>query len=674
MTSYRISADIGGTFTDLVAESPDGTITVGKTPTTPDNPARGVISAIRQLVGDASKVEFFVHGTTVGINALLERRGERVLLIATAGHRDGYTIARGDRRSLYALRYRKPELLVPRRDIHEVRGRIAWDGEELAPLVEEDFKPVIDKARSEEIRSIAVCFLHAFAWPAHELAARRILASALPDTTISLSHELAQEWREHERASTTVMNAYVAPVMRNYLSSLEQELGALGTTAPVHVMQSNGGVATARAIRQKPVSSLMSGPVGGTIGGGALASTRNNSNLLCVDMGGTSFDLSLVIDGEASTTQETMIEGLPLLMSIIDIHTIGAGGGSIAWLDNDALRVGPKSAGSQPGPACYGRGGQHATVTDANLFLGRLGTKSLLEGDMTLDEAAASKALASLAASTSLSPTSLAEGILTISNAAMADAMRTVTISQGVDPRDFTLLAFGGAGPMAAAFLAMELDMQEVLIPRYPGAFSAWGMLQTDLQRDLVASFFRNASDVESRELAAVFARLEEEGGQALSAEGVQREAISCRRTADLRYVGQEYTINVPLAADLQATLAEFHQRHQRRYGHADPAAPVEFVNLRLAALGALRKRRPAGKAKVQAPHSPGPARLGERQAVFDGTARPTAIYARERLAAGFAAEGPLVMEERSATTVVPPGWRILVEGDGSLLLRRQTP
>ncbi|MCY4563808.1 MAG: hydantoinase/oxoprolinase family protein, partial [Gammaproteobacteria bacterium] len=357
MARYRVSADIGGTFTDLVIDPSEGPVFVGKVPTTPQDPAHGVVAALGALLSDPSGVEFFVHGTTVGLNAFLERKGERVLLLATAGHRDGYTIARGNRRSLYELRYRKPQLLVPRRDVHEIRGRLAWNGEVIEPLCATDFDPVVKKAKAEGINAVAVCFLHAFAYPEHELEAREILHAALPGISVSLSHEVAREWREYERASSAVMNAYIAPVVQRYLGSLEVKLAAGGVNAPLHVMQSNGGVISAATARRNPVFTLLSGPVGGTIAGTALAKRTGLGNLLCIDMGGTSFDLSLVIDGRANTARESELDGLPLLMSSVDIRTIGTGGGSVAWLEDGAVRAGPHSAGSIPGPACYGHGG-----------------------------------------------------------------------------------------------------------------------------------------------------------------------------------------------------------------------------------------------------------------------------------------------------------------------------
>ena len=670
MTKYHVSADIGGTFTDIVIEPSDAPVFVNKVATTRENPALGVINGIKDVVPDLADVEYFVHGTTVGLNAFLERRGERVLLIASSGAGDSYVIARGNRDALYDLRYSKPRQLVPRRDVHEVRGRLAWDGREIEALNTDDFAPIIDKVKSEGIHAVAVCLLHSYAHPTHELQARKILRAALPDVSISLSHEVAREWREYERSSSAVMNAYVAPVVERYLLSLQDQLRERGMTAGVHIMQSSGGVTTADTAREKPVFTLLSGPVGGSISGAALAKRTNRPNLLCVDMGGTSFDLSLVVDGKANTALETELEGLPLLMSIVDIRTIGTGGGSVAWLDGGAVRVGPRSAGSVPGPACYGNGGSEPTVTDANLYLRRLGAQSLLSGEMSLDVDATNQVIEGLAAEAGMNATAFAEGILAISNAAMADAMRTITVSEGVDPREFTLVAFGGAGPMAAVFLAEELDIREVLIPRFPGTFSAWGMLQTDLRHDRTASYFRAAGEVTSEELGELFATLEEEGREAVIQEGINASAISYARSADMRYSGQEYTINIAMPDDLNIdTLsASFHQVHEQRHGHSSPGAPIEFVNLRLAAIGELNKY---DEQKVIVEGDGSNASIGERVAVFRGKDLATPILRRDRMPIGFSFTGPAIVEEQSATTIIPDGWTLTVDDDSNLLLIR---
>ncbi|MEM1111290.1 MAG: hydantoinase/oxoprolinase family protein [Pseudomonadota bacterium] len=671
MTTYRVSADIGGTFTDIVVEPSDAPVFLGKVPTTPDNPARGVIDGVKGLIGDLKDIEFFVHGTTVGLNAFLERKGERVCMICTRGHGDSYTIARGNRHSLYELRYAKPAQLVARRDVHEISARVTADGEVLNPVVKDDLLPIIDKVKAEGISAVAVCLLHAYAYPEHELAVRAILQAELPGVSVTLSHEIAREWREYERASTAVMNAYVAPVVERYLKTLQDELSAEGLDSTVHIMKSSGGVNSAEAGMKHPVFSLLSGPVGGTIAGTAMAGRVNRPNLLCVDMGGTSFDLSLVVDGQANTTLETELEGLPLLMSIVDIETIGTGGGSIAWLDNGAMRVGPHSAGSQPGPACYGRGGTQATVTDANLYLGRLGNRSLLAGEMSLDTDACATAIELLAAEAGLDPMVFAEGILAISNAAMADAMRTITISQGVDPRDFTLVAFGGAGPMAAVFLASELDVEEVLIPRYPGTFSAWGMLRTDLRKDYTQNFFSSAASCDPASLEEIFQALALEGMEALRDEGVAHSKVRFERSVDMRYTGQEYTINVPIAENSAVAdiVASFHQLHQRRFGHSTEASPVEFVNLRLTALGELAKHPDLNVI----PHTQDETLvLAKREAIFNGEKHQTPVIPRSDLALDSDFAGPLIIEEQSATTIVPPGWFVSLDEAGNILVSRR--
>lgn len=668
--SLRVAMDIGGTFTDFVVlDEAAGRVFSGKVPTTPANPAEGVLAGLGQLVPDPAVIGFLVHGTTVGLNAFLERRGTRVLLLMTAGLRDAYTIARHDRKELYALRYRKPERLVPRRDVHEVVERLRFDGSVETPLDEESLRPVIEKVRSEGIEAVAVCLIHAYVNPVHELRVREIFERECPGLSVSLSHEIAREWREYERASSTVLNAYIAPRVERYLASLEQELGRRGVTATLYVMQSNGGVTTSRKARAQPVQTLLSGPVGGTIGGAALSRLTGRPNLICVDMGGTSFDVSLIVDGRPGISTETELEGLPVLLPLVDIHTIGAGGGSLAWLEAGGLRVGPKSAGAVPGPACYGRGGVEPTVTDANLVLGRLDPGYFLGGRMSLDVEAAERALARVAGELDLALPALAEGILAIVNAKMADAIRTITVKQGIDPREFALVAFGGAGPMHAVWLAEELEIAEVIVPWSPGTFSAWGMLQTDMRHDLVRNFYEPLAGLQADAVADAFRELEREGDELLAAEGVGAGERSFLRTADMRYVGQEYSVNVPVAAaiDLAEVERSFHDAHRVRYGHSTPGAPVEFVNLRLAAVG----RVAGGGAPARPSESGEHPLLGERSVVFGGAERPTTVVLRERLGAGWRRQGPLVIEEDSSTIVVPPGAVAAVDELGNVVISR---
>jgi N-methylhydantoinase A len=667
MTNYRVSADIGGTFTDFVVMEDSGRVYTGKVLTTPENPAIGVLRGLEELIAAPPDIEFLVHGTTVGLNSFLERKGSRVLLVMTEGVSDSYTIARGDRKELYALQYRKPKLLVSRRDTHEVRERVKWDGTILEPLHEEDFEPIIRKVQEEKIPAVAVCLIHAYAYPQHELRAREILAAALPGVSITLSHEIAREWREYERASSAVMNAYIAPIVERYLVSLEDRVRQLGVDVTLHVMQSSGGVMTVDAARRQPVYTLLSGPVGGTVGCIALAGSSGRPNLIGIDMGGTSFDVSLVVDGKPEITSETQLEGLPLLMSVVNIHTIGAGGGSLAWLEAGAMRVGPQSAGAMPGPACYGQGGTQPTVTDANLFLKRLGARSLLGGRMSLDEAAAAQAIRGMAQQVGLDDVTFAEGMLAITNAKMADAIRTITVEQGIDPRAFGLVAFGGAGPMHAVWLARELNIAEVIVPRFPGTFSAWGMLQTDVRHDLTRNFYFPTSGVSAEEVTSVYSQLQEEGVVALEGEEVAPENMYFVRSADMRYVGQEYTVNVTVgdAIDVREVEDSFHRAHDTRYGHSTPGAPVEFVNLRLAALGRLERR-----VLPYAPEAHGDDPVtGRRQAIFDGAAYDTPVLWRDWIKLGAEYAGPLVIEEDSATTIVPPGHHVRLDEWGNIII-----
>lgn len=677
MSRYKVSIDIGGTFTDLVVhDEVGGRAFTGKVLSTPHNPAEGVITGLTTVLDDPRQIGFLVHGTTVGLNAFLERRGARVLLITTEGFKDVYTIARGDRKELRALRYRKPTPLVPPSDIHTVRERIRWDGTVQEPLHTEDLEPIIEKIQAEGIRAVAVCFLHSYVNPEHELAVREILTQRLPGVSVSLSHEIAREWREYERTSTVVLNAYIAPPIENYLESLERQIAERGVQSRLYVMQSNGGVMTSAAARQTPIQTLLSGPVGGTIGGKALSEALGRPNLLCVDMGGTSFDVSLIVNGELSVSTETVLEGLPVLMSIVDIHTIGAGGGSVAWLEAGALRVGPRSAGADPGPACYGKGGTEPTVTDANLFLGRINPGYFLGGNMTLDYDASARAIGRLADSLGMTSEALAEGILAIVDAKMADAMRTLTVKRGIDPRDFSVLAFGGAGPMHAAALADELEISEVIVPWAPGTFSAWGMLHTDVRHDLVRTFYSALDSTSPEQIDDVFTELEAQGRAILEEEHVPEDRMRFIYSADMRYVGQEYFVNIPVErgngfsqADIARMTELFHSTYRTRYGHATPGAPLEIVNLRVAAIGLL-----AGRVQGFQPQEETELVRETRKVIFDGEPVDTLILRRDVLPIGATFEGPAVVEEQTATTVVPPNWAGHVDHLGNLILRRKRP
>jgi N-methylhydantoinase A len=666
---FRVSADIGGTFTDLVFQNAATGVTfTGKILSTPANPAGAVIEGLQAFLPEGAALEFLVHGTTVGLNSVLERKGARVALVTTRNFGDVYAIQGNDRRDIFNIHYRKPKGLIERRDVFVVTERLRADGSVETPIELSDLDPLISAVRAQRYDAVAVCFLHAYRNPVHEIAVGERLARELPGTSVTLSYLVSQEWREFARTSTTIMEAYIAPVMRRYLTTLMVELrGALGGR-DLHIMQSNGGAMTAAAARVHPIQTLLSGPVGGNIGAEAVARTLPRRNLICIDMGGTSFDASLVVDGRPTFSGEAELEGLPIQMSIIDIHVIGAGGGSLAWLESGHIRVGPKSAGASPGPACYGRGGAEATVTDANAVLGRIDPANFAGGRVGLDIDLAKKAVATIGKTLGLTTETMAQGILDIINARMADAIRTITIRRGIDPRDFSLFAYGGAGPMHAVALAEELEIGEVIVPLHPGAFSAWGMLQTDVKHELKQTFYGTWDSVDRDDLERAYRMLEERGREHLLQEGIGRRDVAFVRSADFRYEGQEYQINCdmpPGRIDKEAARKTFDAAYLRQYGHANPEARMEIVTIRVMGIGKLA--RPSGPALRTGKRQP-PRR---RKVHFAG--RPTAatIVDRFTLARGKGVKGPAIIEEPTATTILPPGWRASVRSGGHLLLTR---
>ncbi|MDR7515472.1 MAG: hydantoinase/oxoprolinase family protein [Armatimonadota bacterium] len=671
MTDVRLAVDIGGTFTDAVSLDPStGEVRTAKALSTPADLSEGVLAAIGQVV-PPPRIAFLVHGTTAGLNAVLERRGARVALLTTDGFRDVYEIGRSNRPDMYNLFYRRPRPLVRRRDIFEVPERLAADGSVLRPLDPEGLEPILQRLRDGAYESVAVCFLHAYANPAHELLTGRLLRALMPGVSVSLSHQVAREWREYERTSTTVINAYIAPTVERYLHRLSDRLREAGYSRLLHVMQSNGGVMTAEAARHRPIQTLFSGPVGGAVGCAAVGRMTGDTHLIGIDMGGTSFDVSLVVDGQPDVVTEVSLEGFPILMPAVDIHTIGAGGGSIAWVESGGLRVGPRSAGADPGPACYGRGGDSFTVTDANVVLGRINPDYFLGGTMGLDEGAAHRAMERLAGRLGLDPTRVAEGVLDVVNASMANAIRALTVRRGIDPRGFSLVAFGGAGPLHAAFLARDLGIPRVIVPASPGTFSAWGMLQTDLRHGLVRTFYRSLDRTDSAEVEQAYRSLEEEGRAILRDEGVSPDTMQCMRTADMRYAGQEYTISISLPSpvddrSLAALAGRFHDAYERRYGHRNVGEGIEFVALRVTAVGVLPAPPPPRRGKIlTGPADPGAARW----TVFAGERLLTRVYRRDALLPGQTLTGPAIVEEPSCTTVIPPGAEAIVDPWGQMVI-----
>jgi N-methylhydantoinase A len=673
VSRYRVSMDIGGTFTDVVAyDEQAGTYAAGKAATTPRDLTEGVLAGLEQVVGSPGDIAFTVHGTTQGLNAFLQRRGERVLLLATRGAGDVYHIARGNRTRLYDVHFRKPKPLVPRSDIVEIGGRLDYAGTELEPLDTDAIRAAAARARDEGFGAIAVAFLFSYVNPDHELAAEAILREELDGVTVSLSHRVAREWREYERTSSAVVDAYTAPIVRRYLERLESELQSRGLGVPLHVMQSSGGIVTAQSARELTLQTLLSGPVGGTMGGVALARLLDRPNLICIDMGGTSFDVSLVVDGQPDVSSEAELEGFPLLMPVVNIHTIGAGGGSIAYAEAGGLRVGPESAGADPGPACYAHGGTQPTVTDANLLLGRVDEASFAGGRMSLDIEAARTAVQTLGDELGIGAEELAEGICDVANAKMAQAIRTLTVEKGIEPRDFSLVACGGAGPMHAVFLARELGVREVLVPRYPGAFSAWGMLESEVRKDAARAYYTPLGEVDREELAQLLSQLEEEGFAALADEGITRATGRVEHALDLRYAGQEYTLTVPLLGagepaedDFAATLSgRFDDAHHTRFGHANPGAPIEVVVVRSTALGDKGRAEPVALDGAGAGYA-----SATRRVTFDREAHDAVIVRRDDLARDAVVAGPAVISEDTATTVVPPGARAVVDRYGTLVV-----
>lgn len=668
--NYRVSADIGGTFTDIVYQDVEtGRCGATKILSTPDNPALAVLKGIDQILGNDGAMAFFVHGTTVGLNALLTRRGSKVALVTNENFRDIYTIQGNDRGEIFSIQWNKPEPLASLEHTYTVAGRIAANGDELEPLRLSDLDKVVEACATENYEAIAVSLLFSFNNSAHELAARDYLQERLPGVQIVLSHHVSPEWREFERTSTTVTDAYLAPVVRKYISTLQAEMGdRLPAGGALHVMESNGGVMTATTASETPLQTLLSGPVGGAIGGKALSAATGRPNLICVDMGGTSFDASLVIDGLPSTSNEAMLEGLPIQMSVVDIHVIGAGGGSIAWKEAGALRVGPQSAGSKPGPVCYGLGGTEPVVSDANLVLGRLDGANFSGGEMALNRDAAADALAKLGADFSMNAEEMAQGVIDIVNAKMADAIRTITIQRGIDPREFSLVAFGGAGPAQAAALAEELEISEVIIPVHPGAFSAWGMLQTDVRHDFKETLYSFWDQIEAKSIEDAFDGLAQKGLAFLAEEGIDKDRVGIERAIDFRYYGQEYVLTIQLddgPIDMDKIRADFDAAYERQYGHNSPENRVEMANIRLAALGRLDRPENAPPERAE----PRPAR--ERDVWFGGSPASTAIIDRNSIGEGDAVSGPAIIEEVTSTTLLPPGWTAqLIDGGHMSLVK----
>ena len=673
MQSVRLAIDIGGTFTDAVAIDDDGHVFTAKTSTTPSNLAEGVINAIRALNVTLENVTSFIHGTTAGLNALLERRGANVALLTTRGFRDVYAIGRANRPEMYNARYKRTIPLVRRPDIYEVNERKAADGSVLQPIQTEELVSLCRKSLAGSYEAIAVCLLHSYKDPAHEQEVRNVLTEELDGIPIVLSSDVAPEWREYERTSTTVVSAYVAPIIREYLSQLEQCLEAEGIQSPVLVMQSNGGVVTADVAKRLPVQTLLSGPVGGTTAGVAINHTLESisrDGLICIDMGGTSFDVSMVVNEEAQVELESSIDGHDLLFPSVAIHTVGAGGGSVAEVVAGGLRVGPRSAGAMPGPACYGRGGTEPTVTDANLLLGRLSIHARLCGDLELDSDKATQAVTVVGQKINMETTTLSEGIVKIADGNMANAIRELTVFRGLDPRDYALMAFGGAGPLHAVALAEELEISTVVVPAHAGVLSAWGMLQADYRVDLSASHSGLLGSLDQALLESLSEKLSNDAKTTLSIEktGVSSHEVSL--AADLRYLGQEYTLTISIANFEEgwqdALKKNFDDAYLIRFGHCNEEEKVEMVNLRVTTIGYIQR---IDHELTRAPENSSP--ISREQSWSGNDWADTPVYRRDSLPSNTPIDGPSMVLEPNATTYIPHGWQMRLHELGHLLITK---
>jgi N-methylhydantoinase A len=666
----RISVDVGGTFTDVVTLDPaSGDLRLEKVETVPRNPASGVLEGFRKAEVSFEEIDYFVHGTTLGLNALLTRTGSQVAIITTKGFRDVYELGRTDRDAMYDFKYRKPESLVPRYLRLEVTERLDYQGNVLTPFDHEEAVKLAKHLREEGIPSVVVCFLHSYINPNHEIEMEKVLLEEYPGVSVTLSHRLTREYREFERTSTAVIDAYIKPIMRTYLDRLGSELKEEGYNGQFLLTRSGGGAMTAKAAKEEPVHSVMSGPAGGAIGAAYLAELTGHPNLITLDMGGTSLDTTMVVDGQISVENEALVENLPISTPMIDIRTIGSGGGSIAWIDDGgALQVGPKSAGADPGPACYGKGGVNATFTDAALILGYLDDQNFLGGAMTIDPNLSRDAITKLADQLSLSVEQTAAGIVRISEAKITGAIREISVERGYHPKEFGLLGFGGGGGLVSCNVAREIGIPTVIIPPGAGNFSAWGMMMVDVVYDFAQTYVTGLAGADVNEITKLYGVLEDNGRESLRRDGFAAKDCKFIRWAEMRYAGQEHTVKIEipgeeLTPDHLLEIAEnFGNAHEAQYGH-QTTDPLEIVTLRVRAVGVLPKPRIA---KLEAGIGNVTAALKGTRKVYQSSINAHVeygVYDRFKLLAGDEVTGPAIIEEPSHTTVLHEG-DVLTVGD----------
>lgn len=684
-----IGVDVGGTFTDLVyCDTESGDVDLHKIPTTPEDPTTGVLQGIETLCRncrvEGREIDFIMHGTTTATNAMLEHKGARTGMLTNRDFRDIIHIARHQRVEHYSIMQELPwqsRPLVERRHRKTVDGRlIPPRGEVLQPLDEAGVREAARALKAEGVQSVAVCFLFSYLNTAHEDRARAILTEELPEVFITTSSAISPQFREFERFTTAAVCAFIGPKVRNYIERLAGALGSAGVTANLRIMASNGGVATPAMVSEKPVYTLLSGLAAGVLGGAWAGALAERPNLITFDVGGTSADIGIVADGRyaEADSRSTSIAGFPLLLPMIDIHTIGAGGGSVARIDHGgAFRVGPQSAGAVPGPAAYGHGGTEPTVTDANLVLGRLDKDDFLGGSIRLDEAAAHRVIESFAGHFGMSKLEAAEGIVTVMNSNMANAIHSRTVQKGIDPREFALVAFGGAGPLHGAEVATMIGIQEVIVPPHPGITSAMGLLTTDLKYDAIRTAFQLSTAIDLERLNADLLAMGQQLASRFEDDHIEADETTYVRDADIRYVGQGYELKVTLPptgligeAELSAVWSGFHAMHKREYGHAFESSPMEIVNVRVSGLGRLpkiKRPRPPQDGSLTAAKT----RSGQCLFRVDGSLRAldTHFYRRQHLPAGVPLAGPAIVLQKDSTTVIPPSCTAVVDSAGNLVI-----
>jgi N-methylhydantoinase A len=683
-----VGVDVGGTFTDLIlADLARQKLTIHKTPSTPANPADGVVTGLHALCDKAgvslAQIDSFFHGTTVGTNAMLEHDGAVTGMLTNNGFRDVLHIGRHQRPQHYSIMQDLPwqhRPLIRRRHRHTVAGRMDAQGNELEVLDEEAVREVAHRLAAQGVEAVLVGFLFSYVNPAHERRAAEILCAELPGVFVTTSADVAPQFREFERFTTAAMSAFIGPKVRRYINELQSRLEVEGLRGELHVMTSSGGVATPEMIAQKPASTLLSGLVAGVRGGAWVGQHAGSQRLITLDIGGTSADIGIVVDGRLTEadTRSASIAGFPVMLPMIDIHTIGAGGGSIAYLDRGgAFRVGPESAGADPGPAAYGKGGDLPTVTDANLVLGRLAPQNFLGGEMTLDVEAAQRVIRKLADQLGRNPEETAEGALTVLNSNMANAIRSRTVQKGIDPRDFTLSGFGGAGPLHAAEVAGMLGVRRVLIPPHPGITSAMGLLTADLEYLALRTAFAVRGAIDHARLTDLFEAMEGELGAIFDRDNVPSEKRRMLREGELRYVGQGYELKVDFPdgqldeGALEQVWKAFHDRHRAEYGHAFEAAAIEIVTVKVRGIGEVEKLGRPPEATKTGQAEP----LGQGRCVFrvEDQLRSfeTPYYERSALPVGQSLEGPAILLQTDSTTVVPPGWHFETDRFGNVVMTR---